>query len=128
MNLSQKYAELLDSRIKVWNLLHEYTEICFFRNRQNAFKEYFSQENDLVYRNDICCVTETVGHHHGPGEWHLLIDSSKVNLKAVLLHNGNTFPAVPLDHDANIEESYENIYLLLEKSSMKNIIGKFVGI
>jgi hypothetical protein len=30
----------------------------------------------------------------------------KVSLKAVLLHNGNKFPSVPLDHAANMTESY----------------------
>jgi hypothetical protein len=45
----------------------------------------------------------------------LFIDSSKVSLKAVLLHNGNKFPSVPLAHAANMKESYENMKLLLEK-------------
>jgi hypothetical protein len=83
--LSQKYAELLDSRLKAWNVLHEDTEIRFFRNRQNAFKEFFSQENDLVFCNDICCVTEAVGHHHGPPQWRLFIASSKARLKVVII-------------------------------------------
>jgi hypothetical protein len=107
MNLSQKYAELLDSRLRAWNLLHQDTEICFFHNRQNALKEFFSQENDLVFCNDICCVTEAAGHHHSRAERRLFIDSFKFNLKVVLLNKGNKFPSVPLAHAANVEESYE---------------------
>jgi len=45
----------------------------------------------------------------------LFIDSSKVSLKAVLLHNGNIFPSAPLAHAANMKEYYENMKLLLEK-------------
>jgi hypothetical protein len=58
---------------------------------------------------------EALGHQHNTPEWRLFINSSKVSLKAVLLHNGNKYPSVPLDHAVNIKESYENIKLLLEK-------------
>jgi len=47
---------------------------------------------------------------------------TKSYLKSVLLHNGNKFPSVSLAHAATMESS-ENMKLLLEKSSMKNIIG-----
>jgi hypothetical protein len=50
---------------------------------------YFSQENDLVFCNDICSVMEALGHQHNTPEWRLFIESTKVILKAVLLHNGN---------------------------------------
>jgi hypothetical protein len=65
LHLSKKQAELLDSRLKGWNLLHQDTEICFFRNCQIGFKEFFSQENDLIFCNDVCCVIEALGHQHG---------------------------------------------------------------
>jgi hypothetical protein len=71
---------------------------------------------------------EALGHQHDPTKWPLFIDSSKVSLKAVLLHNGNKFPSVPQAHAANKKESYKNMNLLLEKIQYKNIIGKFVGI
>ena len=43
-NLFKKQAELLGSRLKGSNLIHQNGETCFFRNRQNEFKEFFSQE------------------------------------------------------------------------------------
>jgi len=43
------------------------------------------------------------------------LDSSKVSLKVVLLHNGNKFPSIPLAHAANMKESYESMKLLLGK-------------
>jgi len=46
----------------------------------------------------------------GVGLW-----TSKVSLKALLLHNGNKFPSVPPAHAAEMKESYENMKVLLEK-------------
>ena len=85
----------------MWNVLHKQTEISFFRNHQNDLKEYFPQGNDLVVCNDLCSLLNAVGHQHDPTEWRLFIDSSKVSLKAVLLHKGNEFPSVPLALAAN---------------------------
>jgi hypothetical protein len=58
----------------------------------------------------------------------LFIDSSEVSLTAVLLHNGNKFPSVPLAHDANMTESYENMKLILGRYNMTNILGISVAI
>jgi len=58
---------------------------------------------------------EILGHEFNPYQWRLFIDSSKVSMKVVLLHNGNSFPSVPLADTANMKESYENMRLLLGK-------------
>jgi hypothetical protein len=87
----------------------------FFRNRQDEFKCFFFQENDLVFCNDVCSVMEAFGHQHNTPEWRLFITFSKVSLKAMLLHNGNKYLLVPLAHAVNMKESYENMKLLLEK-------------
>ena len=68
MNLSKKRAELLGSRLKAWNLLHQDNEICFFRNCQNEFKDFFSQENDLLFCNDVYSVIEVLKQQHDPTE------------------------------------------------------------
>jgi hypothetical protein len=60
---------------------------------------------------------EVLCHVYNPGQWRLFIDSSKVSLNVVLLHNGNSFPSVPFVHAANMKESYESIW---ESLSMKN--------
>ena len=39
-----------------------------------------------------------LGLEHDPDEWRLFIDSSKASLKAVLLHNVNQNPSVPVAH------------------------------
>ena len=48
-------------------------EMCFFRNGQNEFKEFFSQENDLLLCNDICSVTGALGYQHDPTAWRFLL-------------------------------------------------------
>ena len=89
LNLLKKQAELLGSRLKGLNLLHQDSKICFFCNHQNEFKEFFCQENALVFCNNACCVIEALGHEHDPTEWRLCVDSSEVSSKYVLLHNGD---------------------------------------
>jgi len=89
--------------------------VCFFCNRQEEFQDFYSEENDLVYCNNIGAVMDVLDHEHKTTEWRLFIDSSKSSLKAVLLHNGNKFPSVPLAYATNMKETYENLKILLEK-------------
>uniref|UniRef100_A0A8D8TYE9 Uncharacterized protein n=1 Tax=Cacopsylla melanoneura TaxID=428564 RepID=A0A8D8TYE9_9HEMI len=58
---------------------------------------------------------ESLGHEYKSEEWRLFIDSSKMSLKAVLLHIGNELPSVPLAHATNMKETYESMKLLLDK-------------
>jgi hypothetical protein len=69
--LSEKQAKLSGSKLKWWNLLHQDTETRLFCNHQTELKEFFSQENQLVFCNDICPVTEAYVHQHNPPDWHL---------------------------------------------------------
>ena len=87
----------------------------FYRGRQEELKDFFSQEDGVVFYNDVCSVMEVLGREYKPEQWRLFIDSSKVSLKLVLLHNGNKFPTVPLAHAANAKESYKSMKLLLGK-------------
>ena len=45
---------------------------------------------------------------------HLFNDSSSKSLKAVLLHNGNKLPFIPLAHSAHLKRDYSSINLLIE--------------
>ena len=94
LNLSKKQAELLGSRLKGWNLLHQDTKVCFYHGRHEEFKNFFSQAGGVVFCNDVCSIMEVLGYEFDPDEWRLLIDSSKVSLKVILLHNGNKFPSI----------------------------------
>ena len=55
---------------------------------------------------------ETPGLEHRPNEWRLFIDSSVLSLKAVLLHNGNKLPSLPLAYSSHMKENYENVQKL----------------
>ena len=80
-----------------------------------------------LFCNDVCSVIEVYGHGYNPDQWRLFIDSSKVNLKVVLLHNGNKFPSVLLAHEANMKESYESTKLLLGKIMNDEFKWKLCG-
>jgi len=86
-----------------------------YRERHEEFKDFFSQEDSVVFCNDVCSVMEVIGHEFNTDQWRLFIDSSKVSLKVVLLHNGNKFPSVPSAHAANMKEIYESMKLLMGK-------------
>jgi len=45
----------------------------------------------------------------------LFIDPSKLSLKAVLPHNGNQHPPIPVRHAVHMKETYENLKQLLNK-------------
>jgi len=78
-------------------------------------QEFLPLEDGVVFFNDVCFIMEVLGHAYNPDQWRLFIDSSKVSLKVVLLHNGNRFPSVLLVHAANMKEIYESMKLLFGK-------------
>jgi len=58
-------------------------------------------------------LTKTLNINHNPLDWRLFIDPFKLSLKAVLLHNGNTLPSIPVGHLVHNKESYENMKILM---------------
>jgi len=76
--------------------------------------QFFKMERGLVFSTDIDGLMETLNINHIPQDWRLFIDSSKLSLKAVLLHNGNTLPSIPVGHSVHNKESYENMKILME--------------
>jgi hypothetical protein len=51
---------------------------------------------------------------HTSGQWRLFVYSSKVSLKAVLLHDGNKFPYIPLVDAVHMTQTYENLQVFLQ--------------
>ena len=47
---------------------------------------------------DVDGFFTAINMSHCSDEWRLFIDSSKVIPKAVLLHNGNVLPSIPVAH------------------------------
>jgi len=130
LNLSKKQAEVLGSRLKGWNLLRQDTNVSLYRlyrGRHAEFKDFFSQEDGVIFCNYVCSVIEVLCHEYNSDQWHLFIDSSKVGLKMVLIHNGNRLPSFPLAHAANMKERYESMNLLLG-NVMTNLSGSYMVI
>lgn len=50
-----------------------------------------------------------IGIEYDPSSWRLFIDSSTDSLKAVLLHNKNIIPSVPVKNYIQMKEYYEDI-------------------
>jgi hypothetical protein len=66
-----------------------------------------------VFCYDVDGLMNALRIKHDPQEWQLFTDSSKLSLKAVLLHNGNQHPTIPVGNAVHTKESYENLNRLL---------------
>ena len=88
--------------------------ISVYRKRHEDLVHFFKMERGLVVRTDIDGLLLTLNINHNPLDWRLFIDSSKLSLKAVLLHSGNTLPSIPVGHSVHNKESYENMKILME--------------
>lgn len=115
LGLTKEKAELLGSRLKEKHLLASGTSIYQYRIRDQQFAKFFKQEEDLVYCHDIGGLMNEFGIEYKNEEWRLFIDSSKRSLKAVLLHNGNTYASLPVAHSVHMKETYENLDMILQK-------------
>ena len=90
LNLSKKQADLLGSRLKGWILLCQDTKVCFNHGCHEEFKDFFSQEDGVVFCNAVCSVMEVLVHEYNLDQWCLFTDSSKVSLKVVLTFGSST--------------------------------------
>ena len=88
--------------------------IPVYRKRHEDLVNFFKMERILVACTDIDGLMQILSINHNPLDWRLFINSSKLSLKAVFLHNGNTLPSVPVGHSVHNKESYENVKFLME--------------
>jgi hypothetical protein len=86
-----------------------------FRYRQKDIAQYFASAGDLDYCTDIDKVMAALRQDHKTDGWRLSVDSSKHSLKAVLLHDGNKHPSIPIAYAVHMKETYENMKKLLDK-------------
>jgi len=114
LDLPNNKAELLGSRLQQWNLLKKNVRISVYRKMHEDLVQFFKMERGLVVCTDIDGLMQTLNINHNPLDWRLFIDSSKLSLKVVLLHNGNTLPSIPVGHSVHNKGSYENMNVLLE--------------
>lgn len=129
LELSKGKSELLVSKFKDWNLYSGKLRVTSHRKRHETFSSYFTDEEDITYCHNIPGLFQEIGIEFDSTAWRLFIDSNKTSLKAVLLHNGNEYPSIPLAHSVHLKESYENVKTLLEKLNYDtfkfDVIGDF---
>jgi hypothetical protein len=113
LNLTKTQSELLASRLQGWNLLHTHAKVSFFRKRTSNLAELFSMNGELCFCNDIPALFNQFGIEYDKQEWRLFIDASKTSIKAVLLHNGNVYPSVPVSYSVTMKENYQNMKEIL---------------
>ena len=70
-------------------------------------------QNAICFCNNASGLFYSIGIPCIPSEWRLFIDSSLKSLRAVLLHNGNKYPSLPLAHSVHLKETYENVKTVL---------------
>lgn len=114
--LSKEAAEILASRLGQHGILDSEARVTFYRHRDEILNQYFSEEDGLVFCNNIAGLLTAMGlPEYKPEAWRLFIDSSKRSLKCVLLHNGNKFASVPIGHSVVLKEHYESVKTVLSK-------------
>ncbi|KAL7868607.1 hypothetical protein SRHO_G00100550 [Serrasalmus rhombeus] len=113
LGLTKSNAELLTSRLKQWNLLDKSVQVTGQRKRHQVFSTFFSHQDGLCFCNNMAGLFEAIGITCNPNEWRLFIDSSCKSLKAVLLHNGNKYPSLPVAHSVHLKEEYTSVKMLL---------------
>ena len=130
MALTKSNAELLVSRLKQWDLLDNEVQITSQRRRYCDFSRFFSLKDELCYCHDVRGLFQAIGIPCNTNDWRrFFIDSSSRNLKAVLLHNTNQCPSIPLAHSVVMKENYQNLKALLDALNYAqyewDVIGDF---
>lgn len=123
--MSKEVSEIVGSRLKQWNLVANDFKITAGRKRGHTvkFDAFFDLYEDDVRKIAYCVnvdeLFKEMGQNHIQNEWRLFIDSSVESFKAVLLHNGNQYPSVPIVYSRNKLEDYENMKLILDLINYK---------
>jgi len=82
--------------------------------KKNNLEEFFTMEGTLVACKDVDGLFKALNMSHYSDEWRLFRDSSKVSLKAVLLHSENVLPSIPVAHAFGMKESDDSMKQLLQ--------------
>ena len=59
-------THVICSRLKDCYLLRQDIKVCFYHGRHEEFKDFFSQEDGVLFCNDVCSVMEVLGHEYNP--------------------------------------------------------------
>ena len=104
LELPKIKSELLASRMKQRKYLDDCLKITLYLYRQKNLEEFFTMEGTLGACKGVDGLFKALNMSHCSDEWRFFIDSSKVSLKAVLLHNGNVLLSIPVARAFGIKE------------------------
>ena len=107
-------ALIQGSRLKAKCMLSNDT-FAWYKHCENEYIHFFAKEYSLVYCVAGQGLIKKLEAVYNSNDWHLVIDASKSNLKAIFLHLKNQFASIPSADSTCMKESYENIKLLLSK-------------
>jgi len=127
LDLPKYKSEILISRLKDWNLVDTSARITVQRKRHEGYSSFFTEDENLCYCHDVKGLFEAVGIQCLPEDWRLFIDSSSESLKAVLLHNGNVYPSVPVAYSTTLKESYVSVKTLLSAIKYEDYGWEVIG-
>lgn len=113
IHLTKQDSELLASRMQQWKHLAVGTKVTIYRYRSLEFAAYFEKKHSILYCTDVDGLFQKMKQPYDKTEWRLFIDGSKYSLKALLLHNGNKKPSIPIAHAINTKENYESMTEIL---------------
>lgn len=114
LELSGEKCEVLASRLKERNLCDQTVKITAPRQRYQDLLQFFSNHGDFVVCDDVEGLLNAMEIEYNAGDWRLFLDSSKKSFKAVLLHNGNKLPSIPVGYSTKLKETYSDVKRFLE--------------
>ena len=115
------------SVLQQWNLLHHSVKVTVFCTRNQGFEHFFKSVGYFTYYKDIDGLMDAVHMRHNPEKWRLFIDASKTSLKAVLLHNGNKLPSIPVAYAPSTKETYTTMNNILVEVDYKKYQWEIYG-
>ena len=111
--LSKQRSEILASRLSEWKLLHPSTKVTAFRTRNEELAKFFKMSDSICHCINVSGLMTAMKIEYSDKDWRLFIDSSVSSLKAVLLHNGNSNPSIPVAHAVGLKETYDTMQRVL---------------
>lgn len=127
LGLCKFRSEVLGSRMQQWRCLDKKTRITKFRKRNATLTSFFTVVNSICVCKDVDALMTAMSFVHNVNEWRLFIDSSNTSLKAVLLHNGNEKPSIPIAHTVGMKETYHSMKTILEAINYKRYEWQIVA-
>jgi len=94
-------------------------KLSIFHTRNQEFEQFFKTIGYFTYCKDIDGLMDAMHMRHSCEQWQLFIDVSKTSLKAVLLHNGNKLPSIPVAYAPSTEETYTTMNNILVEVDYK---------